>query len=158
MRQLTDAVTDSYIYDAFGNLKDHLGTSDNRYLYAGEQYDPASGLYYLRARYYDPGNGRFLTHDPYIGNPEQPMTLHRYLYGNANPESYVDPSGEFSISELSETMKTIAELTSICGVDTGKLLPRYLLRNGTFSPQSFVCQGPSAEISTKLENIVISGS
>ena len=51
MRQLTDAVTDSYIYDAFGNLKDHLGTSDNRYLYTGEQYDPDAGLYYLRARF-----------------------------------------------------------------------------------------------------------
>ncbi len=54
VRQLTDAdgaVTDSYIYDAFGNLKDHLGTSDNRYLYTGEQYDPDAGLYYLRARF-----------------------------------------------------------------------------------------------------------
>jgi len=53
VRQLTDAdgaVTDSYIYDAFGNLRDHLGNSDNRYLYAGEQYDSGAGLYYLRAR------------------------------------------------------------------------------------------------------------
>ena len=99
VRHLTDAdgtVTDSYIYDAFGNLRDHLGNSDNRYLYAGEQYDADAGLYYLRARYYDPGSGRFLTHDPYPGNPDEPVTLHRYLYGNANPVSYVDPSGEIS--------------------------------------------------------------
>ncbi len=107
VRQLTDAdgaVTDSYIYDAFGNLRDHLGDSDNRYLYAGEQYDPASGLYYLRARYYGPESGRFMTHDPYPGNPGEPVTLHRYLYGNANPVSYVDPSGEFSIAEISTNL------------------------------------------------------
>ncbi len=103
VRQLTDSdgtVTDSYIYDAFGNLKDHLGESDNRYLYAGEQYDPDSGLYYLRARYYDPESGRFMTHDPYRGNPDDPVTLHRYLYGNANPVMYTDPSGEFSLLQL----------------------------------------------------------
>ena len=115
VRQLTDAdgtVTDSYIYDAFGNLRDHVGNSDNRYLYAGEQYDPDAGLYYLRARYYDPGNGRFLTHDPYIGNPEQPVTLHRYLYGNANPVTYIDPSGEFSLAEVAHTSAIIGLLAN----------------------------------------------
>ncbi len=97
VRQLTDAagnVTDSYSYDAFGNLRNHAGTSDNRYLYAGEQYDPDAGLYYLRARYYDPANGRFMTHDLYEGNPYEPVTLHRYLYAGANPVMYADPSGK----------------------------------------------------------------
>ncbi len=126
MRQLTDAdgaVTDSYIYDAFGNLRDHLGNSDNRYLYAGEQYDADSGLYYLRARYYDPGSGRFLTHDPYIGNPHEPVTLHRYLYAGANPVMYGDPSGEFM-----SPMETLTVATIIGSVAPGIIGP-YLRKN-----------------------------
>ena len=117
VRHLTDAdgtVTDSYIYDAFGNLKDHLGDSDNRYLYAGEQYDPDAGLYYLRARYYDPESGRFMTHDPYVGNPDEPVTLHRYLYGNANPVTYIDPSGRFSsLLELTTSFVIRSTIRSI---------------------------------------------
>ncbi len=121
VRQLTDAtgaVTDSYIYDAFGNLRDHLGGSDNRYLYAGEQYDSASGLYYLRARYYDPESGRFLTHDPYPGRLNEPVTLHRYLYGNANPVMYTDPSGKFALTGLLTGMNLLTRITLIYGLTT----------------------------------------
>ena len=119
VRQLTDAdgaVTDSYIYDAFGNLRDHLGDSDNRYLYAGEQYDPASGLYYLRARYYGPANGRFLTHDPYPGRLNEPVSLHKYLYGNANPVSYVDPGGEFSSLISTLEAMAVANIVTAIGI------------------------------------------
>ena len=41
-------------------------------LYRGEQYDPDLGLYYLRARYYNPQTGRFLSRDPEDGNPNDP--------------------------------------------------------------------------------------
>ncbi len=115
VRPLTDAagnVTDSYIYDAFGNLRDHAGSADNRYLYAGEQYDPDAGLYYLRARYYDPANGRFMTHDLYEGNPYEPVTLHRYLYAGANPVMYADPSGKF-FSVSSEYLTVMGIITSM---------------------------------------------
>ncbi len=116
MRQLADTagtVTDSYIYDAFGNLRDHVGSADNRYLYAGEQYDPNAGLYYLRARCYDPENGRFMTHDPYQGSPHEPVTLHRYLYANANPVIYTDPSGKFGVIEMLNTMKIMNTLSLV---------------------------------------------
>jgi hypothetical protein len=49
-RQLTDKaenITDEYVYDAFGILIDHAGTSNNDFLYTGEQYDPNAGFYYL---------------------------------------------------------------------------------------------------------------
>jgi len=125
VRHLTDAdgtVTDSYIYDAFGNLKDHLGDSDNRYLYAGEQYDPDAGLYYLRARYYDPGSGRFMTHDPHPGNPDEPVTLHRYLYAGTNPVMYGDPSGEFmSLSEAGAAFVTVTTLNMLWSQSTAFL-------------------------------------
>ena len=44
-------VTDTYSYDAFGNLLSSTGTTANNYRYCGEQFDSTTGLYYLRARY-----------------------------------------------------------------------------------------------------------
>ena len=52
-------VTDTYVYDAFGTLITGTGTTNNRYLYTGEQFDPNLGLYYLRARLMNPLTGRF---------------------------------------------------------------------------------------------------
>jgi RHS repeat-associated protein len=92
------SLTDSYIYDAFGSLLHATGSTVNNYLYTGEQYDPNVGFYYLRARYFDQSIGRFTTHDPLLGNPFEPVSLHRYVYGNANPISFVDPSGQRSTS------------------------------------------------------------
>ena len=52
-------VTDTYVYDAFGTLITATGSTNNRYLYTGEQFDPNLGLYYLRARLMNPLTGRF---------------------------------------------------------------------------------------------------
>jgi len=92
-------VTDTYTYDAFGNLLDST-TADgtpavNNYRYTGEQYDPNLGFYYLRARYYDQAVGRFLTVDPVRGDFYDPSSLHRYLYVHANPINAFDPTGLF---------------------------------------------------------------
>jgi RHS repeat-associated protein len=86
-------VTDTYDYDAFGNLIAKTGTTVNNYLFAGEQFDPALGIYYNRARYYDQRQGRFWTMDSFEGSANEPATLHRYLYTTNNPISLVDPSG-----------------------------------------------------------------
>jgi len=104
VRQLTDstgAVTDSYDYDAFGNLINSTGSTPNVYLFAGEAYDAALGLYYNRARYYNNATGRFWTADTVEGQEQQPLTLHKYLYADANPVDGTDPSGnQDSIAEL----------------------------------------------------------
>ena len=80
-------------YDAFGN---RLDTSDalTTLLYSGEQTD-ATGLQYLRARYYDPASGRFNRLDPFAGNVKDPQSLHKYLYCHVDAVNGVDPSGEF---------------------------------------------------------------
>ena len=64
----TGAVTDTYNYDAWGELLDKTGTTENSYLYCGEQLDSATGLYYLRARYMNPSTGTFTTMDTYQGS------------------------------------------------------------------------------------------
>ena len=99
-RHLSDAseiVTDTYTYDAFGVPLTVTGTSPNDFLYAGEQFDATLGHYYLRARYYAPATGRFLTMDTFAGRRFDPATLHKYTYSHADPVNLIDPSGNFSI-------------------------------------------------------------
>ena len=54
----------SYVYDSFGNLTASTGTITNSFQYTGREFDSETGLYYYRARYYDPISGRFLSGDP----------------------------------------------------------------------------------------------
>ena len=81
-----------YSYDIFGNAESQVGDS-NSIRYAGEYYDRETEQYYLRARYYTPGNGRFLTEDSYGGDTYNPQTLNRYTYCTNDPVNLVDPSG-----------------------------------------------------------------
>jgi RHS repeat-associated protein len=60
-------------------------------LYAGQYRDDESGLYYLRARYYDPGTAQFLTVDPAVATTAQP-----YGYVGDNPVNATDPTGMLS--------------------------------------------------------------
>jgi RHS repeat-associated protein len=89
----------TYDYDAWGNQVNTSGSTPNVYLYRGEQYDPDLGLYYLRARYFDPVTGRFLTRDPERGRIVTPEGLHKYLYAWADPVNRVDPLGRKAASE-----------------------------------------------------------
>jgi RHS repeat-associated protein len=102
VRQLADSngtPTDEYEYDAYGNSFTKQGTTPNNYLYRGEQFDSDLGLYYLRARYYNPTTGRFLTRDPQSGHPILPMSLQKYLYASGNPVNRIDPRGQEALIE-----------------------------------------------------------
>ena len=88
-------------YDAFGNGVKGEGAIANKYLFAGEQFDSSLGDYYLRQRYYDTSAGRFTRRDTYEGRLGKPLTLHKYIYGNANPATLVDPTG-FSSEDPNE--------------------------------------------------------
>jgi len=86
---LTDGsgnVTATYTYDAFGKSLSEPGTSANYWRFTGEQRDSDSSLYYLRARYYDPATGRFLSQDPVPGG-------NLYAYVRNNPANLVDRNG-----------------------------------------------------------------
>ncbi len=93
------AISDRYAYDAFGQVASHAGSTLFSHLFAGEQNDEASGLVYLRARYYDPRTGVFLSRDPAEGDPFDPLSMHPYLYASGNPVNRIDPSGRETLIE-----------------------------------------------------------
>ena len=70
------------------------GTSDNSLKFTAQWQDAATGLYYLRARYYDPATGRFLTRDPFPGFAALTQTQNPYAYAMNNPVLFVDPGGQ----------------------------------------------------------------
>jgi RHS repeat-associated protein len=115
-RTLTDetgTTTDGYIYDAFGRTISQTGATENLYLFQGERFDPVLGQYYLRARHYDAATGRFTSTDPLAGFRESPMSLHRYLFVNANPVNFVDPGGKFlTLVEVSTGLSLRLKLES----------------------------------------------
>jgi RHS repeat-associated protein len=85
-------LTDEYAYDTFGKLTSGDATK-SAYLYTGQQYDAATELYSLRARYYSPKLGRFLSVDKWRVDYNNPVELNRYGYTANNPVNYSDPTG-----------------------------------------------------------------
>ena len=81
-------IRNHYEYDVWGNTTTCEETVENRFRFNGQQYDPISQQYYLRARFYNPVIGRFTQEDTYRGDG-----LNLYAYCANNPVYYVDPSG-----------------------------------------------------------------
>ena len=91
MRALTNTsgtVPATYTYDPYGNMVASTGPVTTSLLYGGQYQDAESGLYYLRARYYDPTTAQFLTLDPAVAT-----TLSPYGYVAGNPLNATDPTG-----------------------------------------------------------------
>lgn len=98
------ALRDTFAYSAYGRTSARTGASRIPYRFAGEETDPESGLIYLRARYYDPATGRFLSRDPLAPDPGNPASFNLFLYAEANPVNRTDPSGEMTLMEGLFTM------------------------------------------------------
>jgi RHS repeat-associated protein len=92
--------TDTYQYAAFGGVRDHSGSTTQPFQFTGEQADPSVGLTYLRARYYDPQLGRFISPDFFPGFAMDPQSANPYPYAQNNPVIYSDPNGDFVITAL----------------------------------------------------------
>lgn len=96
VRQLLDARGNTLAtahYDPWGMP---LGPArPSNFGYTGELQDGHTGLVYLRARWYQPSAGRFLSRDPFPGDDREPLSLHRYAYVHNDPINGIDPSGMY---------------------------------------------------------------
>ena|GEM_PF-6147264 len=64
-----------------------------------------NGQVYLRARWYAPGQGRFVSVDPFAGWSERPYSLHAYQYAYSNPVSFIDPGGQIVIEDRTDILR-----------------------------------------------------
>ena len=83
------ALAQTYTFDSFGNQTASSGSLTNPFQYTARESDPETGLYYYRARYYDPTSGRFLSEDPkkFSGG------LNFYTYAGNDSVGFRDPTG-----------------------------------------------------------------
>lgn len=89
----TGAIQQQYTYDPYGSTSTSGNSTSNSYEFTGRETD-ATGLYYLRARYYNPTTGRFLSEDP--AGFRAGINLYAYVYDS--PVVFTDPSGKDAIS------------------------------------------------------------
>jgi len=101
----------TYTYDAYGLPATGDAAATAR-LYAGEPWDASVGACYLRARWYLPEWGRFLSRDSYEGTDDDPVSQNRFLYTHANPVNNTDPTGH-------ENLQSQVSVTGIQGVVGG---------------------------------------
>lgn len=87
-----------YSYDAFGNEQNPTSDDTNPFRYSGEYFDKETGTIYLRARYYNPGIGRFMSEDSVPGTDNNPLSLNLYTYCGNNPVYFSDPSGHIMVN------------------------------------------------------------
>lgn len=93
IRDENGELLNQYSYDIWGNLLTKNEQVHNPFLYSGQLWDDATKLQYLRARWYDPSVGRFISKDSYEGEINNPLSLNLYAYVLSNPLSYTDPTG-----------------------------------------------------------------
>jgi RHS repeat-associated protein len=72
--------------------------------YTGKPKDPATGLYYFGAHWYNPGTGRFVSEDSVTGAQVDPVSLNRYIYARDNPEAITDWNGHSWFSGLTRVL------------------------------------------------------
>ena len=98
----------SYSYDVYGEASASAET-DNPYTFNGEYTDALTGNQYLRARYYNPRTGSFLTEDSELGKLLEPVTQNRYTYAGNDPVNMKDPSGHGFLSNVAKKIAKTAD-------------------------------------------------
>jgi RHS repeat-associated protein len=112
VRQLTDLdgqVSLARRFSPWGELLEQDGGGDFAWGYFTGEWRDASGLIHLRARYYAPAQGRFLSRDAWEGDYSRPMSYNLWLYVYANPVNLTDPSGANPIDDIVVSLKDKTE-------------------------------------------------
>jgi RHS repeat-associated protein len=91
----------AFTYGPYGQMEAQTGPITTPLGYAGQYTDAESGLQYLRARFYDPATGQFMTLDPIL-----PLTRAPYYYGMNNPLNRVDPRGLCGVGSVSDVLES----------------------------------------------------
>jgi RHS repeat-associated protein len=86
-------VAETYDYEDFGSDQTRRHSIANSHTFTGQYFDDDSSLVYLRARWYDPETGRFITRDPLEGDVEDPRSFNPYAYCNNDPVNFTDLDG-----------------------------------------------------------------
>lgn len=104
-----------YLYTPYGELFTGAssGTEISKYKYTAQQEDTSTGLYYYKARFYDPAIGSFMSADKIIPNFENPQSYNRYAYVEGNPVEQADTTGHWpgkkwlnnAISDITNTIE-----------------------------------------------------
>ena len=142
-------VLNHYEYDAFGNTIRCEEQVHNRFRYTGEQYDPLTGQYYLRARYYNPVIARFTQEDTYYGDG-----LNLYTYCRNNPILNHDPTGHGTKENSPYSRKEQQYIDAGADPDTARLAaecyPDAKSKQDLYN--KYKKQGYSAQDAKKLAN------
>jgi RHS repeat-associated protein len=83
------SLAETYTFDSFGKQTASSGSLTNPFQFTGRESDTETGLYFYRARYYDPSAGRFITEDPV----RLKGGLNFFTYVRNNPINRKDPHG-----------------------------------------------------------------
>ena len=144
-----DRILNHYEYDAFGNTISCKEQVENRFRYMGEQYDPLTGQYYRRARYYNPVIARFTQEDTYYGDG-----LNLYTYCQNNPILYHDPTGHGTKENSPYSRKEQQYIDAGADPDTARLAaqcyPDAKSKQDLYN--KYKKQGYSAQDAKKLAN------
>ncbi|MDP2607364.1 MAG: DUF6531 domain-containing protein [Deltaproteobacteria bacterium] len=144
----SESVTDTYSYDPFGKVMNSQESTNNPFQYVGTfgLMDEGSNVLYVRARYYDAAQGRFLTKDPLTGTGNDGQSLNRYAYALNRPVILSDISGlsakeeapsssNLSRSECDKFKEIVASEAKVGKLETAR---EYAVTNVSSSPQTLM--------------------
>jgi len=127
-------VIQRYNYTAFGKIRSIKDGSDNditgspivntAFAFTGREHDFETGLYYYRARYYDPAIGRFLQSDPAPGRMLSPITFNKYVYAGNNPMLFTDSTGKDFWTDVGKAVVIVCAI--VVGFYVGAAFAAYM--------------------------------
>jgi RHS repeat-associated protein len=104
------------------------GEGQSAYGFTGEMQDAASGMVYLRSRYYNVADGRFQSRDTWGGDSNKPISFNHWDYGFSNPIQYKDPTGlapDVDCNQINPVLSNMRELCKTANGDVDDSTQRY---------------------------------